>query len=87
MGVLVNYKLDLSPEDVVLIGEALDLLPHGRVQKLFAKIQPQLSEQEAAERARLAAEQEASVERWREIERTKLKSALAKPIKPKNRSR
>jgi hypothetical protein len=80
MGVLVNYQInDLTADDIVLIGEALDLLPHGRVQKLFAKIQPQITDQETAERDQVAIDQNEAADAWRESERTKLKAELAKP--------
>ena len=68
---------DLTADEIVLIGEALDLLPHGRVHQIVAKIQPQIIEQETAERDRVITEREAAADAWRSAERQKLKSQLA----------
>lgn len=49
MGILVTYKFeDMSAEDVVLVGQGLDFLPHGRVRKLVDKLQAQITAQDAA---------------------------------------
>jgi hypothetical protein len=60
-----------------LIGEALDLLAHGRVAGLVAKIQPQLTTQDIAERDRLQAEAQKIKETWLEGEREKIRVELA----------
>ena len=74
MGVLVNYTIsNLTVDEIRILGEAVDLLPHGKVQALVAKIQVQISEQERAESERAAA----AVEAWRAAERDKIKAELA----------
>ena len=51
MGVLVNYTIELTPEEVLLFGMGLDLLPHGKVAALVRKVQAQINGQETAIRA------------------------------------
>lgn len=50
----------LSQQDVLLIGEALDAMPHGRVAGLYGRIQQQLTaeNQAAADDAKAKAETE-----------------------------
>lgn len=50
---------NLSSQDVLLIGEALDAMPHGKVAALYARIQQQLSAEDAAS----AAETRAKIEK------------------------
>ena len=51
---------NLSPQDVLLLGEALDAMPHGKVASLYNRIQQQLSAEDAAAQAetRIRAEKE-----------------------------
>lgn len=60
MGVLVNYKIDLTSDEVLLIGTGLDLLPHGKVSALVRKVQAQIIEQELAAKAAVATGADAS---------------------------
>jgi hypothetical protein len=89
MGVLVKYKIEnLEAAEVVLIGEALDLLPHGRVAGLVAKIQPQLTAQDIAERDRVQTEVTKAKEAWLVGEREKIRVELAaKQPKRKRKTR
>lgn len=78
MGVLVNYQFEnISAADLALIGAALDALPHGKVQQLVAKMQAQITAQDAAERDKIRAAQDAAVEAFRESERVKLRAEMA----------
>jgi hypothetical protein len=77
MGVLVKYKFEnMSAEDLVLIGVALDALPHGKVSGLVARMQAQISTQDRAAQEVTAAEQAKAVEAWRSGEREKLKAEV-----------
>ena len=79
----MNYQIDgLSADDLQIIGDALDLLPHGRVQKLVAKIQPQITSQEVAAREKAKAAESEAIEAWRQQEREKLRAELATPETP-----
>lgn len=63
----MEYRIEgLSQADVLLIGEALDLLPHGRVVSLYRRIQEQITMQDVAERDRIA-DETAAIESLREI--------------------
>lgn len=44
----MNYKIELTPDEVMLIGAGLDLLPHGKVSALVRKVQGQINGQDAA---------------------------------------
>jgi hypothetical protein len=48
VGVLTTYRLDLTADEVVLVGQAIDMLPHGKVARLHNKIQLQIIEQDRA---------------------------------------
>lgn len=43
---------NLSPQDMLLIGEALDAMPHGKVAGLYNRIQQQLSAEDMAAKAK-----------------------------------
>lgn len=55
------YDLHLSPQDMLLIGEALDAMPHGKVAALYQRIQQQLSAEDAAAATAARAKIEAEV--------------------------
>lgn len=85
----MKYKIeDMSQDDMLIIGAALDAMPHGKVQKLVARIQQQINQQEIAERDRSVAERNAAAEQWRETERERLRGELAKskPTRSKKRN-
>jgi len=44
------YRLELTAEDIEVIGSALDEMPFKRVYKVAAKIQAQINAQNAAEK-------------------------------------
>lgn len=48
MGVLVIYNIRFTLEGIKLVGDALDLLPHGKVAAMVNNIQSQIIEQERA---------------------------------------
>lgn len=77
----LSYDLrNLSPQDVLLLGEALDALPHGKVAGLYNRIQQQLSAEDIA----AATDARARVEK--DI-RSKIDAEpKASPIKPKTGS-
>jgi hypothetical protein len=57
------YDLHLSPQDMLLIGEALDAMPHGKVAALYQRIQQQLSAEDAAAAAATREKIESDVRR------------------------
>jgi predicted DNA-binding transcriptional regulator YafY len=72
----VNYQISLSAAELKVIGDGLDLLPHGKAQAVVQKIQAQIDAQEKAARDRAQAEQAAAFQSWREDERKKLLAEL-----------
>ena len=44
----MNYTIELAPEDMQTVGRALSALPYGQVVPLMAKIQAQVTAQEAS---------------------------------------
>lgn len=72
MGVLVNYTISLSGEDLKLIGEALDAMPYGRVGSLVNVLQSQINAQEAVASQRAAAGLEQAKEALRQEGRAQL---------------
>lgn len=44
----MNYTLEFAPEDMQTVGRALSALPYGQVAQLMAKIQAQVTAQEAS---------------------------------------
>lgn len=49
MGILVTYKFEnITVDEIVLLGHALDHIPHGRVRKLVDKLQAQITAQDVA---------------------------------------
>lgn len=86
MGVLVKYRIEnLTADDIILIGSAIDTLPHGKVQNLVHRMQAQITTQDTAERSRIEAEQKATLDAWRAGEIDKLRAELAKTSKSKKR--
>lgn len=55
---LDRYVFVLTPAEVRLIGQGLDKLPHGEVRPLVDGLQAQITQQEQAHTARLAAEEQ-----------------------------
>lgn len=68
MGLLVKYKIEIEAADLVYIGNLLDKQPHGEVAKIVAAIQPQITAQDAAEKARSDAAWQAARQEWFEYE-------------------
>lgn len=60
MGVLVNYSITISADDLAVIGSALDALPHGQVAPVVARIQRQITQQDVAAKAAADAAEAAS---------------------------
>lgn len=55
MGILVTYKFeDMTAQDVVLLGQGLDFMPHGRVRALVDKLQAQITAQDTGHPAAAA---------------------------------
>ncbi len=84
----MKYKLEeLSADEIVLIGMGIETLTIKQGFALNLKLQSQVNAQEIAERDRLAAEENAAVEAWRESERSKLKTETARPKRTASRKK
>lgn len=87
MGVLVIYQLNVDENDLAVIGDALNALPHGRAAPVVNKVQAQINAQEIAARDKAIADQQAKDEAWRSAEREKIVAEFKAKTKPKRRAR